>query len=91
MAVMKENTRKVLDYLKANNGADMTAADVAAALELDPRSVNGSFTSFVKKGLGVREEAQILDDKTGKYVDVKFLKLTDAGIAFDPDAVEDAE
>jgi hypothetical protein len=89
MAVMKENTRRVLDYLKENQGADLTAADVAAALDLDPRSVNGSFTSFCKKGLGVREEAQV--EKDGKYVDVKFLKLTDAGIAFDPDATEDAE
>ena len=91
MAVMKENTRKVLDYLKANDGADLTAADVAAALDLDPRSVNGSFTSFCKKGLGVREEAQIQDEKTGKYVDVKFLKLTDAGLSYDPDAAEDAD
>ena len=30
MAKMKENSRKVFEYLKANNGADLTAADVAA-------------------------------------------------------------
>lgn len=46
MAAMKENTRKIFDYLRENDGQDMTAADVADALGLDPRSVNGSFTSF---------------------------------------------
>lgn len=85
MAAMKENTRKIFDYIKANDGQDMTAADVAEALDLDVRSVNGSFTSFQKKGLGVREEAEIqLDDGTHKKV--KFLRLTDDGRAFDPDA-----
>lgn len=87
MAAMKENTRKIFDYLRENDGQDMTAADVADALGLDPRSVNGSFTSFQKKGWGIREEAEIeLEDKTHKKV--KFLRLTDAGRALDPDAAE---
>lgn len=87
MAAMKENTRKIFDYLKANDGQDMTAADVAEALGLEVRSVNGSFTSFQKKGWGVREEAEIeLEDKTHKKV--KFLRLTDEGRALDPDAAE---
>lgn len=87
MAAMKENTRKIFDYLKENHGQDMTAADVAEALGLEVRSVNGSFTSFQKKGWGVREEAEIeLDDKTHKKV--KFLRLTEAGLALDPDAAE---
>ena len=85
MAAMKENTRKIFDYIKAHDGEDMTAADVAEALGLDVRSVNGSFTSFQKKGYGVREEAEIqLEDGTHKKV--KFLRMTDAGRAFDPDA-----
>ena len=84
---MKENTRKVLDYLKETHGVkDVTAAMVAEELDLEKRSVDGSFTSFVKKGFGVREEAQILDGD--KYVNVKYLRLTPAGIAFDPDAEE---
>lgn len=85
MAAMKENTRKILDYLKANDGQDLTAADVAEALGFETRSVNGSFTSFQKKGWGVREEAEVeLTDGTHKKV--KFLRLTDAGRAVDPDA-----
>ena len=89
MAKMKENSRKVFEYLKANNGTDLTAADVAAALNLEKRSVDGIFTSAIqRKGLGVRTPAEIeLEDGTHKAV--KLLSLTPAGMAFDPDAEEE--
>lgn len=87
---MKENSRKVLDYLKSVNGQNVTSADVAEALGFEKRSVDGIFTSAIqRKGLGIRTPAEIeLEDGTHKSV--KFLSLTAAGIAFDPDA-EDAE
>jgi hypothetical protein len=86
---MKENSAKVLNYLKEVNGQNVTAADVAEALNLEKRSVDGIFTSAIqRKGLGVRVPAEIeLEDGTHKQV--KFLQLTDAGMAFDPTA--DAE
>ena len=86
---MKENSRKVLDYLKEINGADVTAADVAEALGLEKRQIDGIFTSAIqRKGFGVRVPAEVeLEDGTHKAI--KFLKLTDAGMAFDTDA--DAE
>ena len=89
MAKMKENSRKVFEYLKANNGADLTAADVAAELGLEKRSVDGIFTSAIqRKGLGVRTPAEVeLEDGTHKAV--KLLSLTPAGMAFDPDAEEE--
>ena len=87
--MMKENSRRVLDYLKSVNGTNVTAADVAAALGLDKRQVDGSFTAAIqRKGLGVRVEAEVeLED--GTHDKVKFLKLNDAGMAFDPDASEE--
>ena len=86
---MKENSKAVLNYLKSINGADVTAADVADALGLEKRQVDGIFTSALqRKGYGVRVPAEIeLDD--GSHKQVKFLKLTDAGMELDPDA--DAE
>ena len=86
---MKENSKKVLNYLKEVNGSNVTAADVAEALGLEKRSVDGIFTSAIqRKGLGVRTAAEIeLDDGTHKAV--KFLSLTAEGMNFDPDA--DAE
>ena len=81
---MKENSKNVLNYLKSINGQNVTSADVAGALGLEKRQVDGIFTSAIqRKGLGIRVPAEIeLDDGTHKAV--KFLKLTDAGMAFDP-------
>jgi hypothetical protein len=85
---MKENSKKVLNYLKEINGQQVTAADVAEALGLEKRSVDGIFTSAIqRKGLGVRTPAEIeLEDGTHKAV--KFLSLTAEGMNFDPDATE---
>ena len=85
---MKENSKKVLNYLKEINGAQVTAADVAEALGLEKRQVDGSFTSAIqRKGLGVRIPAEIeLEDGTHKAV--KFLSLTADGMSFDPDATD---
>jgi hypothetical protein len=76
--------------LKGINGENVTAADVAEALGLEKRQIDGIFTSALqRKGLGVRVPAEIeLEDGTHKAV--KFLRLTDAGMAFDPDAEVEA-
>ena len=79
---MKENSKKVLNYLKGINGENVTSADVAEALGLEKRSVDGIFTSAIqRKGLGVRTPAEIeLED--GSHKAVKFLSLTAEGMAF---------
>ena len=86
--VLKENSRKVLDYVKANDGTNMTAADIAAGTGLEVKQVNGIVTSaFQKKGLMKRTPAEIqLEDGTHKAV--KFISLTEEGKSFDPDAEE---
>lgn len=86
---MKENSKKVLNYLKEINGANVTAADVAEALGLEKKSVDGIFTSAIqRKGLGIRVPAEVaLEDGTHKQV--KFLQLTEAGMAYDPDASDE--
>lgn len=86
---MSENSKKILNYLKQNDGVNLTAADVADALGLDKKVVNGAFTSAIqRKTLGerVESERQLSD---GTHEKVKYLKLTQAGMDFDPDA--DAE
>ena len=84
--MMKENSKRVLAYLKEVHGTNVTANDVAAALDLSPQTVNGIFTRALQhKNLGVRVPAEIeLEDGTHKAV--KFLTLTEEGMAFDPDA-----
>lgn len=85
---LKPNSIAVFNYVKENDGADFTAQDIAEALNLEVKSVNGIVTSaFQKKGLMVREEAEVeLADNTHKKV--KFIRLTDAGRDFDPEAPE---
>ena len=86
---MKENSKNVLNYLKGLNGAIVTSGDVADALGLEKRQVDGIFTSAIqRKGLGIRVPAEVeLDD--GSHKAVKFLQLTPAGMEFDPDADEE--
>ena len=83
---MSVNTLNVIEYLKAHNGENLTAQDVADALDVDVKVVNGAFTSGIqKKGLGQRIEAEIqLDDSSHRKV--KFLTLTADGLAFTPEA-----
>lgn len=86
---MSTNSKMILNYLKDNHSADLTAADVADALGLDARQVNGAFTSAIqRKGYGVREEAEV-ELADGSHKKVKFLRLNDTGMTFDPDAVEE--
>lgn len=89
MAEMKPNSRKVLDYVRSMRGENITAADIADATGLDTKQVNGIVTSaFQKKGLMERVPAEIqLEDGTHKAV--KFIRETEAGQAFDPDAPEE--
>ena len=86
---LKPNSKTVFEYVKSVNGADVTAADIAAATGLEVKQVNGIVTSaFQKKGLMERIPAEIeLEDGTHKAV--KFIRLTAEGQAFDPNA--DAE
>lgn len=88
---MKTNTKLVIDYLKKVNGFNVTAADVAKALGLEKKSVDGIFTSAIqRKGFGIRVPAEVeLED--GTHRQIKFLRLTDEGMALDTTATDDAE
>jgi len=89
--MLKENSRKVFDYVKANEGKNITAADIAEGTGLDVRQVNGIVTSaFQRKGLMERVPAEIeLED--GSHKPIKLVKLTEDGKNFDPDAEDKAE
>lgn len=86
--MMSENSRKILTYLQEINGQEVTAADVAEALNLPKRTVDGAFTSAIqRKGLGYRVPAEE-ELENGMHKAIKLLVLTPAGLAFDPDAEE---
>lgn len=86
---MKESTRKVFDYVKSMEGKNITANDVAEAIGIDSRSVNGSVTAFQKKGYMKRIPA-VIETEDGGSQPVKFIQMTPEGMEFDPDAEEAA-
>lgn len=87
--MMTEKSKKVLEYLRTVNGQNVTAADVAEALGMEKRTVDGTFTSGIqRKGLGSRVEAEVeLPD--GSHRAVKLLVLNEKGLTIDPDADEE--
>ena len=80
---VKDKSLTVLNYLKEIGDANVTAADIAEALGFEKKSVDGIVTAGLqRKGYAKRVEAEIeLEDGTHKAV--KFIKLTDAGKAYD--------
>lgn len=92
---MSEKTVAVLNYLKEINGQNVTSADISEALGgeeagFGKKSIDGVVTSGLqRKGLAERIPAEIeLPDGTHKGV--KFIRLTEAGMAFVP-GVDDVE
>ena len=75
---ISENGQKIMAYLKDVAGQNVTSADAAAALEIEPRKFTGAFNALVKKGFAVRNSAKVEGPVT-----VKYLVLTDAGLAYD--------
>ena len=85
---MSTNSKMVFEFLKENNGEEKNEEDVAEALSLEKRQIDGIFTSAIqRKGYGVRVPGEIeLEDGTHKAV--KWLHLTDEGMALDLDAAD---
>lgn len=86
--MLKPNTVSVINYLKEVNGQKVTSADVAEALGLEKRTVDGIFTAAIqRKGLGTRTPGEIeLTD--GTHRQIKWLSLTEEGMNLDTTAVD---
>lgn len=85
---VSEKSLVVLEYLQKNRGEKMTSEDIAVALGMEKRSVDGIVTSGLqRKGYAERIPAEIeLEDGTHKAV--KFIQATDAGLAYDHAAAQ---
>lgn len=88
---LKENSIKVLNYVREHQAENITAADIAEGTGLEVKSVNGIVTSaFQRKGLMERVEAEIevTDGDKVSHKQVKFIRLTPEGEAFDENSSE---
>lgn len=92
---LTENSLKVLNFLKDNQGKNMTAQDIAEALGTTPASVNGTVTlSLSKRGFAKRTDAAIeVTDENGNTIPkpVKFISITEAGLGYDHAAAVKAD
>lgn len=93
--MLKDNSKLVFNFVKQHDGEDFTAQDIADAINLGVRQVNGIITSAFQRHkdkdkneipLMQRIVAEIVDPETGLHKPVKFIQLTDEGREFDPDA-----
>ena len=78
-------TKNFFNYIKDHDGEDFTAKDIAEALDMNVKSVNGSITSFQRKGYVERVEAE-MELADGTHEKVKLIRMTPDGRVFDPDA-----
>lgn len=80
---LSENGALVLNFLRENDGELMTAIDIADALDLSPKQVNGIVTRGFKstspdEALAVRVEKTV-EDENGKPKILKFIQITELG------------
>ncbi len=76
--LFSDKAQAILTYMQGNLGADMTAKDIAAATDIETKSITGSINALVKKGFVVREEVEGFDGK--------LIRLTAEGSTVDPQA-----
>ena len=96
---MTENSRKVLETLKAHyaEGKQWETAELAAEAGVTSPTVTGAVTGMCKKGYAERIPGTVTDTlvKNGEEIqkekEIKYIKLTEAGYNFDPDAVVESK
>lgn len=84
---LTEKKIKILDYLKLKGvGVKLTYTGAAKELGYDkPISIISNITNFAKKGLVDKEKVTEIGED-GKKKEVGYFWLTEAGMAFDPNA-----
>jgi DNA-binding MarR family transcriptional regulator len=75
-AYLSENAQAVVRYLQADPNGNYTADDLAGALGLTARQINGTATGLQKKGITERVEVEGIEKKV--------IRLTAQGLSIDP-------
>lgn len=78
--MFSENANKILTFLQANPNVRLTGKELAEAIGIQPRVLNGAVTSLSTRGFVLREPAEV------NGVEVKYVVLTEEGKAVDPNA-----
>ena len=82
-AYLSENAQALVRFLQANSSGNYTADDLADALGLTARQINGTATGLQKKGITERVVVEGIEKKV--------IRLTSEGLAVDPAMERPAE
>ena len=90
------NSELVLNFLKKNFGKEYTKNEIAETLGISVPAVTGSINGLVKKGyVTERMEEKVVEEATetrkAKIKTIRYETLTEAGLAYDPVAEEEAK
>ena len=90
------NSELVLNFLKKNFTKEFTKNEIAETLGISIPAVTGSINGLVKKGyVTERLEEKVVEDATetrkAKVKTIRHETLTEAGLAYDPVAEEEAK
>ena len=81
--LFSENAQAVIRYLQADPNGQYTADDLAEALGLTARQINGTATGLQKKGVTERVVVEGIEKKV--------IRLTPDGLSVDPAMEKPAE
>ncbi len=90
------NSELVLNYLKKHCGQEFTKREIAETLGISVPAVTGASNGLGKEGYGTeRLEEKVVEDATetrkAKVKTIRHETLTEAGLAYDPVAEEEAK
>ena len=90
------NSELVLNFLKKNYGKEFTKQEIADALNISIPAITGSINGLVKKKYVTErlEEVEVepaTDTRKAKVKTIRHETLTEAGLAYDPIAEEEAK
>ena len=93
---MTANSEMVLNFMKKNFGQEFTKQDIAEALGISVPAVTGSINGLVKRGYVTErmEEIEVepaTETRKAKMKTIRHETLTEAGLAYDPVAEEEAK
>jgi len=84
------NSELVLNHMKANYGNELSKQEIAQALGISIPAVTGTINALTKRGFCVTTREETVEDepatetRKAKTHVVKYHKLTEAGMAYDP-------
>lgn len=89
---MTEGSKKVLKFLQNHPGQEFTKREIAEGLDTAMNVVTGSVNAMVKKGLA-EERVDVYPSLLRQNVveEVRWVKITEKGLTFDPDEEERRE